>query len=185
MKDRGWLVVALVVAAVIVAAALFAVRPGGSRPSPAPVGSAMGSGKMGGMMMPAPRPATYKSNGERIYWTGVDDAGKRAGVEGGPSWVAMHGGSCVDCHGPDGKGGKPVMMGTAVPPDIRYGVLMKPEEHMDHPPYTDATIKRAIAKGLDPGNGKLDMTMPRWTMPERDLDDLVGYLKQLDGGKTG
>jgi mono/diheme cytochrome c family protein len=184
MKDRGWLVVALVAAAVIVIAALFSVRSGSRRPVSAPIGSAMGPNQKGGMMTAAPRPATYKSNGERIYWTGADDAGKRASFEGGPSWLAMHGGSCVDCHGIDGRGGKPVMMGTAVPPDIRYGVLTKPEEHMDQPLYTDATIKRAITQGLEPGNGKLDMTMPRWTMPERDLDDLVGYLKQLDGGKT-
>jgi mono/diheme cytochrome c family protein len=184
MKDRGWLVVAIMAAAVIVIAALFAVRSGSERPGSAPIGSAMDSNQRGGMMTATPRPATYQSNGERIYWTGADDAGKRASLEGGPSWLAMRGGSCVDCHGSDGKGGKPVMMGTAVPPDIRYGVLIEHEEHMDHPHYTDATIKRAITQGLDPGNGKLDMTMPRWKMPERDLDDLVGYLKQLDGGKT-
>lgn len=53
-----------------------------------------------------------------------------------------------------------------------------------HPPYTDELIKRAITEGLDPGGKPLDKTMPRWKMSDRDLDDVIAYLKQLSGGKA-
>jgi len=50
---------------------------------------------------------------------------------------------------------------------------------MDHPPYTDALIMRAITQGLDPAGEPLDWTMPRWQMSEADLTDLLAYLKTL------
>ncbi|MGA7617364.1 MAG: cytochrome c [Thermoanaerobaculia bacterium] len=134
-------------------------------------------------------PFSFRSNGERIYFTLTDERGERISFQGGPPWLSMHGGSCADCHGSDGRGGKQVMMGTAVPADIRYSVLTAKEhpaggEHADHPPYTDRLIKRAITEGLDPAGGRLDQTMPRFTMPEQDLNDLVDYLKQLDGKRA-
>jgi len=149
-------------------------------------GMGMGQGMGRGMgPMRARRPASFRSNGERIYFTGIDDQGKPITVEGGPPWLATHGGSCVDCHGPHGRGGVPVMMGTAIPADMRYGVLTGKEhaageEHMDHPLYTDALIKRAITAGLDPAGKPLDSTMPRFTISERDLNALVDFLKHLD-----
>jgi cytochrome c oxidase subunit 2 len=75
------------------------------------------------------------------------------------------------------------MMLTEIPPDIRYHHLIEEEEHgegEEHPPYTDELIKRAITEGLDPAGEPLDLTMPRWQMSERDLDDLLGFLKTLD-----
>ena len=102
-------------------------------------------------------------------------------------WLAMHGGGCVSCHGINGRGGVPVMMGTAIPADIRYTVLTekgahghsKEEEEEEHPPYTDALIKRAITEGLNPAGKPLDWTMPRWEMTEEDLNDLIAYVKTV------
>jgi hypothetical protein len=37
--------------------------------------------------------------------------------------------------------------------------------------------KRAITEGVDPAGEPLDLTMPRWQMSERDLDDLLEFLK--------
>ncbi|RSD33769.1 MAG: hypothetical protein CI953_1350, partial [Methanohalophilus sp.] len=72
----------------------------------------------------------------------------------GPRWLSVHGGSCVSCHGVDGKGGVPIMMGTAVPPDITYEALTadahNEDEHEVHSVYTDETIKTAIKQGIDP-----------------------------------
>ena len=101
-------------------------------------------------------------------------------------WLSMHGADCVSCHGEDGRGGVPVMMGTEIPPDIRYHVLTEEEhgehggEGEEHPPYTDATIKRAITDGLNPAGESLDYTMPRYRMSEGDLDDLLEFLKTLE-----
>ena len=86
--------------------------------------------------------------------------------------MQMHGGGCVACHGPSGRGGIPVMMGTAIPPDIRYDALQ--EEH-----YTDPLIKRAITQGLDEEGKPLDWTMPRWQMAPGGLNALIDYLKTL------
>jgi cytochrome c oxidase subunit II len=146
----------------------------------------MGPGMMGG---PGglPLKTTYASNGERIYYTGVSERARPIRFDGGPPWLMMHGGGCVSCHGIEGRGGVPVMMGTAIPADIRYAALTEDEGHGHdkeegeeaHPPYTDELIKRAITQGLNPADKPLDQTMPRWQMTEEDLNDLIAYLKTL------
>lgn len=124
----------------------------------------------------------YSSNGELIYFTGTNEQGQRIPFRGGPMWLFMHGGSCAGCHGPDGRGGAPVMMGTKIPGDISYHHLIEEEheEGEEHPPYTDELIKRAITEGLNPAGEPLDWTMPRWRMSEKDLGDLLEFLKTLD-----
>ncbi|AKB85828.1 cytochrome c family protein, putative [Methanococcoides methylutens MM1] len=75
------------------------------------------------------------------------------------------------------------MMGTVTPPDITYETLTAEEEHEDeheeHPPYTDETIKIAIREGKDPAGEELDYTMPKWDMSDKDIEDLIDYLKTL------
>jgi cytochrome c oxidase subunit 2 len=144
----------------------------------------MGSGGMMGGSGPygGSTPQQFTSNGQQIYFTGVSRQDGYLPRTGGPPWAQRVG--CAACHGPNGRGGSPVMMGTAIPPDIRYDVLTGkvPEasgEKMDHPPYTDATIKQAITQGVDPANKPLDWTMPRWQMSAQDLNDLLAYLKTL------
>ena len=125
----------------------------------------------------------YASNGQTIYFTGRNEQGQRIPFEGAPTWLSMHGGGCASCHGADGQGGAPVMMGTEIPGDIRYSHLTE-EEHEEggeHPPYTDELIKRAITLGLNPAGEPLDPTMPRWRMSDQDLNDLIEYLKTLNG----
>jgi len=127
----------------------------------------------------------FKSPGERIYYTGIGINGYPIFRYGGPMWVRMHGGGCVSCHGIHGRGGVPVMMGTAIPTDIRYKVLTVKEKHAhgdkekEHH-YTDALIKRAITKGLEADGELLDWTMPRWQMSEADLNVVIEYLKTLE-----
>lgn len=148
-------------------------------------------GMPGGPMMEGAAPgatkAAYDSAGERIYHTATDAEGKRISFTGGPHWLSMHGGSCVSCHGPDGRGGIPVMPTGVVAPDIRYDALTGKEhpeveteegEH-EHEAYTDAGIKRAITDGIEPSGEELDPTMPRWRMSEKQLDSLLDYLKEI------
>jgi cytochrome c oxidase subunit 2 len=125
---------------------------------------------------------SFQSNGERIYYTGFNDRGQRIPITQGPMWLYMHGGGCVDCHGVNGRGGVPVMMGLDVPSDITYDALTGEHEEAgeeEHPPYTDETIKISIRDGLNPAGETLDPTMPRWQMSDSDLDDLLEYLKTL------
>jgi hypothetical protein len=81
-------------------------------------------------------------------------------------------------------GGARLPMTGEIAPDIRFRALTSEEHEMgeeEHPPYDEKSIKRAITRGLEPDGHKLSKTMPRWRMTERDLDDLVEYLKTLDG----
>jgi mono/diheme cytochrome c family protein len=79
------------------------------------------------------------------------------------------------------------MMGTALPEDIRYATLTAAEAHeksekqdaMEHPPFTDATIQRAVTQGVDAANKPVEWTMPRWQLADEDWTDLLAYLKTL------
>ena len=129
---------------------------------------------------------SFQSNGERIFYTGINTSGQRIPITQGPMWLYAHGGGCVDCHGVNGRGGVAVMMGTAIPPDITYEALTARTGHgeddhgeEEHSPYTDETIRIAIRDGTNPDGETLDYTMPRWQMSDSDLDDLLEYLKTL------
>jgi mono/diheme cytochrome c family protein len=166
----GWIVV--IVAAVLVGAALVCC-----------VGLGFGGYLWTRQSAGAPEFQDYVSNGQTIYFTGRNQQGQRIPFDGAPMWLSMHGGSCASCHGADGRGGAPVMMGTEIPGDIRYSHLTEEEheEGEEHPPYTDELIKRAITLGLNPAGEPLDPTMPRWRMSDQDLNDLIEYMKTLNG----
>ena len=147
----------------------------------------MGGGMMGRGGYNYGYPQKFSSNGEQIYFTGTSSRGGVIPFEGGPMWLRMHGGGCASCHGSSGRGGAPVMMGTAIPPDIRYNSLTSGEHHHheegekgeENEKYTDDLIKRAITRGLDPEGKPLDWTMPRYYMRDADFQDLLEYLKTL------
>ena len=165
--------------AVLVGSVLVGIY--GSLVYPAPNANAARWQGGSGMMRDRGSAGGYSSNGERIYFTGTSDSGRTITYRGGPMWLYMHGGSCASCHGADGRGGSPVMMGTAIPSDIRYEHLIAEEhdEGEEHPPYDDELIKRAITEGLNPAREPLDLTMPRSDMSKEDLNDLLDFLKTL------
>ncbi len=76
---------------------------------------------------------------------------------------------------------------TAVPPLTPAALFRehlaggKKIGHDDHKAYTDETLRRAITHGLDPEGKPFDQAMPKWSMSERDLNDLIGYLKSPAG----
>lgn len=127
----------------------------------------------------------YRSNGEQIYFTATSQRATSITSDGG---MGMMGGgmmTCASCHGPDGRGGRVrMMMRVFETPDIRYKTLTSEEmEHEGgeaHPPYTDQDIKRAITEGVKSDGKPLKWPMPRWTMSDEDLDDLLEFLKTLD-----
>ncbi len=70
-----------------------------------------------------------------------------------------------------------MMMQTYDVPNITWPELTA--QGMDHSPYTEETLKRAITQGLDPAGNPLEYPMPRWHMSEQDLNDLVSLIKTL------
>jgi len=125
------------------------------------------------------------SPGQRIYYTGADAAGPipRALAGGGFTGPGMMGNvACVGCHGEDGRGGRIGMMyGTVDVPDIRYATLTtaRSEEGTTVAAWTDADIARAIRDGIEPNGQRLKAPMPRWSMTDTDISDVIGYLKEL------
>lgn len=138
----------------------------------------------------------FESNGERIYFTVTSRRGTEISAEMPFGPGRMRGMrmrmTCASCHGPDGRGGNiRMMMETVEVPDIRYETLTTEghggheddhgeEEGEEHEAYTEETLKRAITEGVEPDGEQLDWPMPRWTMSEEDLVDLIDFLKKLD-----
>jgi cytochrome c oxidase subunit II len=127
----------------------------------------------------------FETNGERIYFTGQSETGPRI-ISQMPGMHRMSPGrmACVDCHGPDGRGGAVrLMMSSFEAPDIRYSTLTDMEHddnHLDHPPYTDEDIKRAIIEGVNPSGESLEWLMPRWEMTDEQLNELISFMQILD-----
>jgi hypothetical protein len=131
----------------------------------------------------------FESNGEQIYFTATSRRGTPITADmGGMGRMPRSGMTCASCHGSDGRGGRiRMMMQTIEVPDIRYDTLTS-EGHGDHDEgdeeehaaYTEETIKRAITERVGPDGAPLDWPMPRWSMSETDLDDLVDFLRTLD-----
>jgi len=129
---------------------------------------------------------SFSSNGERIFFTATSEDGSISIKEGPPMFKSAVKG-CAHCHGRDGKGGHSLDATGIKGTDIRYKTLAvkyggylsfleaKGEKISGG---VDTLIKRAITDGEGPGY-KLNIAMPRWSMTEDDLNDVIEYLKTL------
>jgi hypothetical protein len=127
--------------------------------------------------------------GQRIYLSGESPSGseiiallERGGERGGEVVeVPASALPCAGCHGRDGRG---IPEGGVSPSDVTWGALTSPdgvthESGRAHPPYTEDSLKRAIAAGTDPAGNTLQVVMPRYRMSPEDMNELVAYLKGL------
>lgn len=119
----------------------------------------------------------FRSNGERIYFTTTSERGTAITYTSGPTssnWM-MRGGqlACASCHGPNGRGGEHSMgmMQTMTAKDIRWSVLQNE--------FDAEKFRLAVTKGQDPDGTQLNTDMPRWSISNEDLGDLITYLKTL------
>jgi cytochrome c oxidase subunit II len=121
------------------------------------------------------------ANGRSIYLYASSDSGERITYTNGPSGMMMNGQiTCAYCHGSDGHGGTVFfMMQSYDIPNITWTELTGPDPDMEHPPYTEETLKMAIIQGVDPGGKSLEYPMPRWVMSQQDLNDLAAFIMTL------
>ncbi len=112
---------------------------------------------------------TAAANGRMIFLTGKDAAGFRILAQSPPLRT-----SCAACHRANGSGGVH-LPGGAVSADLRHKALVVNQK----PPYTLATLERAISMGIDNKGKPLDPVMPRWKMTPRDLHDVASYVLTL------
>ncbi len=128
-----------------------------------------------------------ESNGKRIYLTGISASGSPIGSRGNSMGMGMgmHGSSCASCHGSDREGRRlwprfwvkaPALTVHALFGDKDHGD--ESSAHGDHDLYDEKTLRLAITEGLDPAGNPLSTNMPRWTISDADLADLVTYLLQ-------
>lgn len=139
-------------------------------------GGRMGMGRgMGGMMhgMMREKKTDFSSNGERIFFTGINSKGEPI-----KNSHDMQGVGCSMCHSSDAQGMRMMM---DIPP-LNWKYLTDPKGHThasgrSHPPFTESLFKACVLAGVDPAGNQLNNMMPRWQISGEDLDDLIEYLK--------
>lgn len=125
--------------------------------------------------------------GQQIYQAGVGPQGQSIprsavtfpGMMSGSGMMASAG--CAACHGPQGQG---FSTPAFTAPNITYANLTNPTGMREPsgsrgPTYTDAAIARAVTTGIDAEGQPLDQTMPRWQLTQREMADLLAYLRTL------
>jgi len=139
-----------------------------------------------GSLVPA-GPGSFTSDGQRIYYTGLDEDGDPiARIVAGSRMMrgrTMLDAACVDCHREDGRGGTLGMMMRGIRvPDIRYSTLTSPHSEGDETEagWTRDDIARAIRDGVEPDGTSLQAPMPRWDMTDTQVRDVIDYLEELD-----
>jgi ABC-type branched-subunit amino acid transport system substrate-binding protein len=117
--------------------------------------------------------------GAMIYHQGSSPSGADIVAQVGGVTLPGSAVPCASCHGPDGLG-RPE--GGVRPSPLTWGHLTKPYGHRhrdgrSHPPFTALSLKQAITTGVDPAGNAFDPAMPRYAMPDEELDALVAYLE--------
>ena len=122
--------------------------------------------------------------GKQIYLQGESRSGAPITVlvSRGGTPIAASLLPCSGCHGEDGKG-RPE--GGVKPSDITWKTLTASYGHdheygRSHPAFDEMSLARAVILGRDPADNELDTAMPRYTMSEPDMKDLVAYIKKIE-----
>lgn len=122
--------------------------------------------------------------GKRIYLRGESDSGLPVvAILGDPPMeVSAKMLPCLNCHGYGGQG---IPEGGVIPSNITWTELTKSygivhASGRRHGPYDLDKLKRAITKGIDASDNKLQVGMPQFRMAPDDLTALVAYLKRIE-----
>lgn len=126
-----------------------------------------------------------ETRGREIYLTGaaVDGAPIRAVLGAGDMEVELPGAAaaCGGCHGHDGTG-RPES--GVLPFNITWSFLTRSYGHLHpdghhHPPFDEEFLRSFLRDGIYPGGRVADPWMPRYEISERDLTDLIAYMKRV------
>jgi ABC-type branched-subunit amino acid transport system substrate-binding protein/cytochrome c553 len=129
----------------------------------------------GGVLNPS------EERGKQIYFTGLSPSGEEIIAHFGEKKQELPGeaATCGSCHGYDGTG-RPES--GLIPTNITWKYLIKSYGHIhasgvEHGPFSEESIKKYLKSGVYPGGARGDPSMPLYSMSDRDLDDLIGYIK--------
>ena len=132
--------------------------------------------------------------GETLYRRGLLPSGEpvRAVREAGASMQGTDA-ACVNCHRRSGLGSSE---GRITIPPISGQYLFAPQgkrleelgipfvdtARLNHEPYTDATLARAIREGSGASGRPLNYLMPRYQIDDAAMGELIAYLKGMTVG---
>jgi ABC-type branched-subunit amino acid transport system substrate-binding protein len=124
-----------------------------------------------------------ESAGKRLYREGLSASGDAIMARVGAADVLLPATSlpCANCHGADGLG-RPE--GGVRPPELNWSRLTSIHGQQqingrNYPAYNESSLARVIQQGRDPGNNRLDPSMPRFLLSMNDQRNLTAYLKRL------
>ena len=131
--------------------------------------------------------------GEAIYRHGILGSGELLeSVREGDLHVKGQDAACVNCHRRSGFGtteGRIVIPPIAGRYILRASVPNTGDQYLPYvetmrrnhdPPYTDATLARAIREGVDAEGKPFNYLMPHYALNDADMAALIDYLKHLD-----
>jgi len=127
--------------------------------------------------------AASEERGKQIYLAGTSPSGASISARLGHEQLALPGeaAACGGCHGYDGAG-RPE--GGLDPSNVTWKYLTRSYGHlhtsgMEHAPFDERSLGAFLRKGVYPGGGRGDPLMPVYEISDRDLIDLVAYLKRV------
>ena len=143
--------------------------------------------------------AAPASVGESIYLHGTGSSAPIEATRGADLRSQGAEVACVTCHRRSGlgvsTGSGAGARGVIIPPvtgqylyhtrDAAFdeaGLPYLQNARANRGTYTDATLARAIRKGIDPDGKTLAYLMPRFALSDADMAALIAYLKQLNSG---
>ncbi len=125
---------------------------------------------------------TTQEHGREIYRRGTLAGSSMGTAAIGADAVRLPSSSfaCATCHGTHGEGGRESGIDT---PPLNWKRLTSPSVSSvtgrRRDAYTSETLRRAITAGVDPSGARLYPGMPRYSMPDKDLAELLAYLERL------
>lgn len=125
-------------------------------------------------------------NGEAMYVTGKRKGSAALTFAGGPNWLHVEGGGCIQCHGKRGWGNVVPTFCTTKSPPITYkylagdGYPASARKDGRNPAYTMYSFKIMMRTGVKSNGYETDFCMPRYNISNKELQDLMGYLIILD-----
>ena len=122
-----------------------------------------------------------QERGKEIYFSGSSPSGDPIRAFFGEDGLELPGevATCGSCHGHDGKG-RPES--GVVPSNITWQHLTRSYGHLhadglEHPPFDEQSLRAYMRTGVYPGGRKGDPSMPLYEISDRDLEDLLAYMR--------
>ena len=128
-----------------------------------------------------PELSAEEKRGKAFYLRGESSSGQEITAMVGEIDVPASTVTCAGCHGARGEG---KTEGGVTAGNLTWSYLTKPYGHADegrkHPAFSETSFIRTMTAGQDPGGNKLSVAMPTYRLPQKDMANLIAYLKRIE-----